>query len=264
MFTAPVPPVNGQARGVQFQLGLGPGSSVSTVYGGLSGGYGNFNFVQPPILASQSARLDILSSVSCGFGGCFLTNDLAVGPLWVQMDAPDVPTLEAAGLQLIFIYSDVSGKNSWQVAVPPVFNDLASAKWMTSFSETAVDQKSAAVNSNDSSFAVTNLSAQPQTVMVSLYDQAGNLIIQKATPQLAAGIQNGSQVIPGGVYGDDLGNFFGLTTAMLTQDQAALAALTGTIDGTIRFEASNGQPIAPLMVRIAGNSVTSLLVTPIQ
>ena len=95
MFTAPVAPVNGQTRGVQFQFGLGPGASVTAVYGGLAGSYGTFNFVQPPILAANSARLDILSAVGCGFAGCFLTNDLAYGPLWVQMDAPDLQTLEA-------------------------------------------------------------------------------------------------------------------------------------------------------------------------
>src|SRR5438045_6464952 len=59
MFTAPVAP--GQPRGVQFQIGLAPGASVAAVYGGLAGSYGVFNFVQPPILAGSSARLDLFA-----------------------------------------------------------------------------------------------------------------------------------------------------------------------------------------------------------
>jgi hypothetical protein len=153
MFTAPMELVGGQPRGVQFQIGLGPGASVAAVYGGLAGSYGTFNFVQSPILAGNSARLDILSAVACDSSGCAQTGDLADGPLWVQMDAPDVETLEAGNFQLIFLFSDSTGKYSTQMAVPPVFNDQASAAWISSFSETPVNQKAASINSNDSSFA---------------------------------------------------------------------------------------------------------------
>ena len=257
MFTAPVAPVNGQPRGVQFQIGLGPGASVAAVYGGLAGSYGVFNFVQPPVLTGSSARLDILSAAVCGSRGCAQTGDLADGPLWVQLDAPDVQTLEAANLQLIFLFADSTGKYNTQMAVPPVFNDQTSAVWMSSFSETPVDRKAAAINSNDSSFAVTNLSVQAQSVSVSLYDRAGNLIAQKNTPLLAAGTQNGAQVIPGGVYGIDFGSFFGLTSS-------ASASLTGTIDGTVEFVSSTGLPIAPLVVRLAGNSISTFQVAPIS
>jgi hypothetical protein len=256
MFTAPVAAVKGLSRGVQFQVGLGPGASVAAVYGGLGGNYGVFNFVQPLILAGNSARLDILSAVVCGPSGCAQTGDLADGPIWIQLDAPDVETLEAGNLQLVFLFADSSGKYNTQMAVPPVFNDQASATWMSSFSETPVDRKAAAINSNDSSFAVTNLSLQAQSVSVSLYDQTGNLIAQKSTPLLAAGTQNGAQVIPGGVYGIDFGSFFGLTSS-------AVASLTGTIDGTVQFVSSAGLPIAPLVVRLAGNSISMVQVAPI-
>ena len=240
MFTAPVP---GQQRGVQFQIGLGQGASVKAVYGGLAGTYGNFSFVQPPVLAGTSARLDILSAA-------FGTTDLAYGPLSVQLDAPDVQTLEAANLQLIFLFADSTGKYNTQLAVPPIFNDQATANWITSFSETPVDQKASSPNSNDCSFAVANLSAQPQSVTVSLYDQSGNLIAQKTTPVLAAGI-------PGGVYGIDFGSFFGLTSSALTSP-------TGTIDGTVQFASSAGLPIAPLVIRLAGNSVSTFQVAPLR
>ncbi len=256
MFTAPVAALNGQPRGVQFQIGLGPRASVAAVYGGLAGSYGTFNFVQPPILAGNSARLDILSAVVCGSAGCAQTGDLADGPLWVQMDAPDVETLEAGNLQLIFLFADSTGKYNTQMAVPPVFNDQASAAWMSSFSETPVDRKAASINSNDSSFAVTNLALQTQSVSVSLYDQAGNLIAQKSTPLLAAGTQNGAQLIPGGVYGIDFGSFFGLTSSVMV-------SFTGTIDGTVRFVSSAGLPVAPLVVRLAGNSISTFQVAPI-
>jgi hypothetical protein len=93
-------------------------------------------------------------------------------------------------------------------------------------------------------------------VSVSLYDQAGNLIVQKSTPMLAAGTQNGAQVIPGGVYGIDFGSFFRLTSSVM-------GSLTGTIDGTVQFVSSAGMPIAPLVVRLAGNSISTFQVAPI-
>lgn len=240
MFTAPLP---GPARGVQFQIGLGSGASVKALYGGLAGTYGNFTFVQPPVVAGASARLDILSAA-------FGDPDLAVGPLWVQIDAPDVQTLEAGNLQLIFLFADSTGKYTTQLAVPPIFNDQATAAWISSFSETPVDKKAAAANSNDCAFAVANLSAQPQSVTVTLYDQSGKLIAQKSTPVLTAGI-------PGGVYGNDFGSFFGLTSSVLTSS-------TGTIDGTVQFASSAGLPIAPLLVRLAGNSVSTFQVVPLK
>jgi hypothetical protein len=247
MYTAPG---SGQLRGVRFQIGLGPGASVKAVYGGLAGTYGNFTFVQPPVLAGSSARLDILSAA-------FAAPDLAYGPLWVQLDAPDVQTLEAANLQLIFVFADSTGKYNTQVAVPPIFNDQSALAWITSFSETPVDKKPTAPNSNDCSFAVANLSAQPQSVTVSLYDQSGNLLAQQTTPVLAAGLQNGAQVIPGGVFGIDFGTFFGLTSSALTSS-------TGTIDGTVQFTSSAGLPIAPLVLRMAGNSISSFQVAPLR
>jgi hypothetical protein len=240
MFTAPE---SGQSRSVQFQIGLGQGASVKAVYGGLAGTYGNFTFVQPPVLAGASARLDILSAA-------FAAPDLAYGPLWVQLDAPDVQTLEAANLQLIFLFADSTGKYNTQLAVPPIFNDQAAPAWIASFSETPVDRKASSPNSNDCSFAVTNLSAQAQSVIVSLFDQSGLLITQKTTPVLTAGI-------PGGVYGTDFGTFFGLTSAALTSP-------TGTIDGTVQFTSSAGLPIAPLLVRLAGNSVSTFQVAPLR
>ena len=257
IFTAPLTTLNGQPRGVQFQIGLGPGATVAAVYGGLAGNYGTFNFVQPAILAGSSARLDILSAVVCAAAGCAQTGDLADGPLWVQMDAPDVETLEAANLQLIFLFADSTGQFNTQMAVPPVFNDQATAVWMSSFSETPMDRKAEAINSNDSSFAVTNLSVRAQSVSVSLYDQAGNLIAQKSTPVLAGGTLKEAQVIPGGVYGIDFGSFFGLTSSVM-------ASLTGTIDGTVRFASAAGLPIAPLVVRLAGNSISTFQVAPIS
>ena len=264
MLAAPAAGATDRPAGVRFQVGLGNESSVATVYGGLSGRYSNFAFVQPSLAAASSARLDLLSAASCSTDGCFLTGDLAYGPLWVQLDAADVATLEAAAIQLIFIYSDSTGANTRQVAVPPVFSDLASAKWIASFSETATDKKMDDVNSNDSSFAVTNLSDQPQSVRVSLYDQQGGLLAQRDTPLLAAGLRNNGQVTAGGVYAADFASFFGLTSAMLTPAAAEQAAATGTIDGTIRFESSAGQPIAPLVLRMAGASITSMLVSPLQ
>jgi len=37
-------------------------------------------------------------------------------------------------------------------------------------------------------------------------------------------------------------------------------SLTGTIDGTVQFASSAGLPIAPVVVRLAGNSVSTFQV----
>jgi hypothetical protein len=260
MLAAPSP---SSAGGVLFQIGLGAQGSASTIYGGVSGVYGNSAFVQAALTAGASARLDILSAVDCSSGTCFLTGDLAYGPLWVQLDAPDVATLEAAALQLIFILSNTAGSPTRQVAVPPVFTDLASANWMTSFSETPVEEKPGNVNSNDSSFAVANLSAQAQAVTVSLYDQSGALLAEQSTPTLAPGVRTGAQITPGGVYAADFASFFGLSRGMLSPAAVTGLVATGTINGAIRFSAAGGQSIAPLVLRVAGSSITSMLVNPL-
>ena len=43
-----------------------------------------------------------------------------------------------------------------------------------------------------------------------------------------------------------------------------VATLTGTLDGTVRFVSSAGLPIAPLVVRLAGDSISTFQVVPIS
>ena len=105
-----------------------------------------------------------------------------------------------------------------------------------------------------------------------LYDQSGKLIVEKDTPMLPAGIsgdvflgngQFANQVIPGAVFPAVFKDFFALTRAQLSTEAAEAALRSGTIDGTLVFRSSAGQPIAPLVVRTVGASVTLLLQTPL-
>ena len=274
MFVSPVPRVGGVVRGALVTLGIGPGATGANLFGGTFGNYGAIFGQADALLASAgTARLDLIDSISCVVvGGCYYDGNLAVGPLWLIIDAPDVQTLEAATTQLIFLYADATNVLSRQVAVPPVFQDQASPHWASSFSETPTGQ-AATTNDNFMSFAVTNLSVVAQSVNVALYDQTGTLVAQKNTPVLAAGstgdaylgcgAQCANQLIPGGVYADTFASFFGLTAASVSGDAAAATARTGTIDGTLVLRSSGGQPIAPLVVRTVGASVTLLLSVPL-
>ena len=279
-FITPVPLLGGLLKGSQFSFGLGPVglSQASTVFAVLGGPYGGtdyFSFIQRILTSNDSIRIDLLAGATCtgsSQASCTTSPQLAVGPVWYQIDAPDVQTLEASSLQLIYLYADPAffGANTWQVAVPPVFYDQAKPKWISSFSETSADQK-LTLNASNMAFAVANLGSAAQTVKVSLYDLAGNLIAQKETPSLSEGpilntsatqIVGGFFRLPGAVYAATIKDFFGLTTSMLTPGSAQTAARMGTIDGTIRFEGSGGFNVAPLVVRSAGQSNTVLLATP--
>ena len=260
MYVAPIPRVNGQIRGALFDLGLGAYSSTACAFGrAINNGaqplqQGVFNETNFIVLSSSSARLDIQSPVfAFSNGSCSsqLSTALGAGPFWVVIDAPDVETLEAANLQLIYLYSDSSGNQTRQVAVLPVFSELSGPRWVSTFAETPIPLKSGNPSSNDMSFAVTNTSSVPQFVAVFLYDAAGNLIVRKDTPVLAAGFTDGDQVLAGGYYAATFADFFALA-------DTAAATKTGTIDGSIQFLGSESKPIAPLVVRNTGNSVTVL------
>lgn len=282
-FVAPVPPVNGVSKGSLHTFGFGAGPNLGfapaniffVAFGGPYGKYGYFSVAQPVVLSNRAVRLDLVAGATCtSLSTCATSPQLAVGSVWVQIDAPDVQTLEATSMQLVYLFADPSllGINTWQVAVPPVYYDLAKPKWMTSFSETTLAQKNS-LNANNMSFAIANLGTQPQAVRVSLYDLSGTLITQRDTPALGPSVLlNNSQNqivqagfrIPGGVYADTFANYFGLNTSMLNTTAQQAAARMGTIDGTIRFEALGGQPIAPLVVRNSGQSNTVLLVSTFE
>ena len=272
LFVPPLDPVNGRARGAAITTGIGPGANASYLFGGAAGNYAVIRGSDAQILpSSNSVRLDLVDSVACANGNCAPDGNLAVGPLWASIDAPDVQTLEATNMQLIFLSADAGGVYSRQVAVPPVFSDKSSGRWVSSFSETPTDQE-AGSNASFMSFAVTNVSTVAQTVTVSLYDQSGKLIVEKDTPMLPAGIsgdvflgngQFANQVIPGAVFPAVFKDFFALTRAQLSTEAAEAALRSGSIDGTLVFRSSAGQPIAPLVVRTVGASVTLLLQTPL-
>ena len=256
---------------VQFGIGAGTnrglltGAPFSSLYGGIAGNKAYFSTIQAMIPTGGSARLDLESGAVCVGAECTQSSDLAVGAMWAIISSPDASALDLTTLQLIYLSAPVAGaQNTTQVAVPPVFSDLASSKWITTYSETPLEKKSEEANSNNMAFSVANLSDQAQAVTVSIYDLYGNLITSKSTPVLQGGKKEGAQVKPGDVYADSFANFFGLATSAVTNPLATAAlSRTGTIDGTIIFQSSAGQPIAPLVVRAAGNSNSMMLLAPL-
>ena len=205
--------------------------------------YGNFTFVQPPVLAGSSARLDILSAA-------FAAPDLAYGPLWVQLDAPDVQTLEAANLQLIFLFADSTGKYNTQLAVPPIFNDQATSTW------------------------ISQLFRNPHRPQ-GLIPQQQRLLLRGSQPIRATAVRN--SVALQSVRSLNRAEDHSHTNRrhsrrrlrhrlrnLLRPNQLRANIPTGTIDGTVQFTSSAGLPIAPLVIRLAGNSISTFEVTPLR
>jgi len=237
---------------------------ISGIYSIISGiGYGRF--------PGQSVTFEVVEGGTCkvvdGQIVCDTVPGLLTGNSYIRFSAPNVETLEALSTQLVFFHYGEYGIADWQVAVPPIWYDEASPKWSGYFSETPNELKlDGNVKSHNTSFAVANLHTEPQSVLVSVYDQNGKFIASASTPVLEAGNLDPfgeGFVIPGGVRAFVLSDFLGnaikpgvFTGYTVSRDQP--------FQGTIRFEGSAGGRIAPLVLRAVGGSITYLVSKPVK
>ena len=234
---------------VKFDQLFGGWSGIQILFSGIT--YAGSDGVSRIIQITGASACDI----TLGTITCHQIDGLAIGSLAVQIFAPDVPTLEAASATLVFINKALG----WQVEVPLVYDDEASDQYVASFSETLLTQKDGNMASHNSSFAVLNLSDQPQAVEVSVYDGNGKRIVSAPTPVLVGGLQHPVYpiIFPNGVYAEVLATFFG--------DSMFPAGVFGKeLTGTLRFKGLAGGKIAPLVLRAIGSSITSFSVKAVR
>jgi hypothetical protein len=263
LWTTQISIANGsQTAGVQFEIGLGEYANTKLIWGG-----NWINTISSLVAISLGPNgSDLLTytkmgvcSVVNGAISCGTNDDLAYGTMFVRISAPNVKALEEASSQLVFFhYTD--GLADWQAPVEMVYNDQASPKWSATFTETPVGLKGGNVQSNNSSFAVTNLSDQPQSVLVSVYDTRGKLVASASTPVLqpsSRDMVHNEEIYAGGVYAAVLSDFFGNTILV---DAAGMEYFRGTII----FEGSANGNIVPIVLRAVGASMSPMFVKAVQ
>lgn len=249
--------------GVQFDLTVGAKAPGSVKYDQLFGGFSGIQSLFSGLVYSGSDGVSRIIQIT-GASACDITtgtifchqiDGLVMGSLGVKVWALDAPTLEAASATLVFINKTLG----WQVEVPLMYDDKASNQYVSSFSETLPSKKDGNTASHNSSFAVLNLSDQPQAVEVSVYDPDGKQIVSAPTPVLEGGLQHPMYpiVFPKGVYAEVLSTFFG-------ESMFPTGVFGKEITGTLRFKGLAGGKIVPLVLRAIGSSITSFSVKAVQ
>jgi hypothetical protein len=232
----------------------------------------NSAFGQPPTAATevevtltpqQSMDLNLLYPGACTVSACTpLPGQLQIGSIWVLVTGPDAATLDAQrASQLSFVYTPPNGSPTSQVPIPLVREMDASTSWEGTFTETPIAAKVNNPASNNSSFAVLNISSQPQSVLITLTDSYGNLIVSAQTPVLA----------PNANYGAVLWPMFGNTMFPSCVNNAAAGGVCmalldpggdGLVHGHILFTGTGGGKIIPIIMRAIGDSISSMPVVP--
>ena len=189
----------------------------------------------------------------------------ATGSMIVTADAPSAAALEA--ISAFGIYKNTSNDAvASQATAPVIFLDQAAVRWSAIFTETPHNQQSQP-GATITSFAVANLSRDPQAVLVRIYDERGNLSVSAKTPVLdqALGFSGSTEVLVGGVYADALSNVLGVDLPVspcptVSQGPAIGSPCAGApvFRGTVVFEGENGGPIAPVAFRFNGSAVTAV------
>jgi hypothetical protein len=171
--------------------------------------------------------------------------------------APDAATLDAQkAAQLTFIYTPPDGIPTWQVAVPLVRDSDATVTWGSQFTETPIAAKANDPAANTMSMAVLNLSAQTQSVLVTISDNNNNPIVSAQTAPLAP------EATTAAVLADMFGSAMAPQCSPISTPGACFPTVSqdGLRHGNISFQGMGGGKIVPLVLRAIGNSISSLQV----
>lgn len=178
----------------------------------------------------------------------------ATGSMIVTADAPSGAALDAISAFGTYRYTS-NGSVVSQATAPVVFLDQAAVRWSAIVTETPRNQQSQ-TGATVTSFAVANLSRDPQAVLVRIYGERGDLLASAKTPVLdqARGFSGQAETLVGGVYADTLSNVLGLD---LPSSQCHACSGPPVFRGTVVFEGGGG-PIAPVVFRFNGPAVTAV------
>ena len=174
--------------------------------------------------------------------------EAATGSLIVTAHAATATALDA--VSAFGVYKSISnGSMVSQATAPVIFLDQASVRWSAIITETPRDQQNQP-DATITSFAIRNLSRDPQAVLVRVYDERGNLTASAKTPVLDQALG-----LVGGIYADTLANVLGVNLPVSGCVPCASAAV---FRGTVVFEGEKGGQIAPVVLRFTGPALTAV------
>ena len=179
------------------------------------------------------------------------------GSMIVIAEAPSAAALDAVSGSGVYTYTP-NGVVVSQTTAPLVFLDQAAIRWSAIVLETPRSGQSQP-GATITSFAVVNLSPDPQAVLIRVYDERGNLSASGKTPVLdqALGFSGPTDVLVGGIYADTLSNVLGID---LPVSSCSGCANPTVFRGTVVFEGEKGGSVAPVMFQFNGSAVTTVAV----
>jgi hypothetical protein len=185
---------------------------------------------------------------ACSFAAGQCPPRSATGSIIVTADAPNAAALEA--ISAFGVYKNTSnGSVVSQTTAPVIFLDQAAVRWTAIVLETPRAQQSQP-DATITTFAVANLSPDPQAVLIRVYNERGNLLGSTQSPVLDQALE---QV--GGVYADLLSNVLGIN---LPVSYCPGCADPTVFRGTVVFEGEKGGPIAPVVFQFNGQAMTAV------
>jgi len=177
----------------------------------------------------------------------------ATGALLVATDGSSAAAVEA--VSAFGVYTHVAnGSVVSQSTAPLIFMDQAATRWSAVILETPRDLQSQS-GATVTSFAVANLSADPQAVLVRVYDERGNLAGSAKTPVLDRGLGFNASDLVGGIYANTLSSVLGTN---LPSNDCYKCQSSAVFRGTVVFEGENGGKIAPVVFRFDGSAMTTV------
>jgi len=240
----------------ETELRLGVGLDAVRFGFGLPSSYNTNLLMRPYQIAEAISQLDVMAHASylttiVGFAdlnrntfGWDFRN--GVGSLTLSADAQRAVALDSISASVVYKYMS-KGSVVSETTAPIIFLDQASVRWSAIITETPRDQQSQP-DSTITSFAVANLSPDPQAVVIQVYDEAGHLSASGKTTELG-----GSD--SGDVYANTLANTLGINLPAIVH---GLPATAPVFRGTIVFEGEKNGLIAPVVFRFNGSAVTSV------
>jgi hypothetical protein len=168
----------------------------------------------------------------------------ATGSFIVTADASSATALDAVSASAVYKYTS-SGSLVSRTTAPVIFMDQAAIRWNAIITETPRDQQSQP-GATITSFAVANLSTQPQAVLIRICDERGQILASTKTPILDKAL-SGTEVLVGGCLRghtfEYLGNQFGCKPMLPVPERARLKRHG-------RFRRREGRPNSPSCISI--------------
>jgi hypothetical protein len=179
----------------------------------------------------------------------------ATGSMIVTADAPNAAALDAISASAVYRHLS-NGSVQSETSAPVIFLDQAAVRWSAMVTETPRDQQSQS-GATSTSYAVANLSPDPQAILIRVYDERGNLAGSAKTPVLGQSLTflGWSENLVGGVYAGTLSNTLGIN---LPVSDCFKCVSPPVFRGTVVFEGEKGGLIAPVVFSFNGSAITTV------